>query len=291
MSWLQRIAECNRHEPGRYLPLVIGPTCIGHIRRDRVRTLLDLGAGFTLRGGHIELPGDDFARRTECLREVVEGLAAGGAIRRPTGELYPLAPHPRAAPLALLERAAVAWFGAASCGVHLNGFVRTPRGIEMWIAERSHSKATHPGKLDNMVAGGQPHGLSLRANLIKECAEEAGIDAALASRASAVGVVSYVLEDDSGLKPDTLYCYDLELPDEFRPRCVDGEVERFVRMPIVDVASLVARTDRFKFNCNLVVIDFLLRHGLLDEEDPNLPTIASGLRTRLTPWLGTHDPS
>lgn len=45
-------------------------------------------------------------------------------------------------------------------GVHLNGFVCLPGGSrELWVARRSASKPTWPGKLDHIAAGGQPHGL------------------------------------------------------------------------------------------------------------------------------------
>ena len=45
-------------------------------------------------------------------------------------------------------------------GVHINGYVTLPDGSrEMWVARRSRSKPTWPGRLDHVAAGGQPHGL------------------------------------------------------------------------------------------------------------------------------------
>jgi len=35
-------------------------------------------------------------------------------------------------------------------------------------------------------------------------------------------------------------------------------------MPIESVADIVRDSEAFKPNCNLVVIDFLLRHGFID---------------------------
>jgi len=40
-------------------------------------------------------------------------------------------------------------------GVHINGFVETDAGLELWVARRSKDKPTWPGKLDHIVAGGQ----------------------------------------------------------------------------------------------------------------------------------------
>ena len=49
----------------------------------------------------------------------------------------------------------------------------------MWIGRRARDKPTFPGMLDNFVAGGQPIGIGLMDNLIKEAAEEAGVPAAV----------------------------------------------------------------------------------------------------------------
>ena len=122
-------------------------------------------------------------------------------------------------------------------------------------------------------AGGQPAGLGLFENLIKECAEEAGISEAQASQSIATGTVSYRYTDGRGLKRDVLYCYDLELPDGFVPKCQDGEVESFERLPIQEVLTIIETTDAFKYNCNLVIIDFAIRHGILTGD--NTPEYAS----------------
>ena len=45
----------------------------------------------------------------------------------------------------------------------------------MWIARRSPTKSKFPGLFDHIVDGGQPAGLSLMDNAVKECEEEAGI--------------------------------------------------------------------------------------------------------------------
>ena len=34
-----------------------------------------------------------------------------------------------------------------------------------------------------------------------------------------------------GVKPDQMFCYDLEVPEDFEPIPVDGEVESFQLMP------------------------------------------------------------
>ena len=63
-------------------------------------------------------------------------------------------------------------------GVHINGIVQASRTDEpkMWIARRSATKSNWPNMLDHIVAGGQPAGISLLENVVKECEEEAGIE-------------------------------------------------------------------------------------------------------------------
>jgi hypothetical protein len=112
---------------------------------------------------------------------------------------------------------------------------------------------------------------------VKECGEEAGIPAAWAEDAPAVSAITYCAEMPEGLRPDVLFCYDLELPAGFTPACRDGEIESFALMPIADVAAIVRDTKQFKFNCNLVIIDFLVRHGFMGPDEPDYVAIVQGL--------------
>ncbi|HEV7286338.1 MAG TPA: hypothetical protein VGN75_15895, partial [Kaistia sp.] len=75
-----------------------------------------------------------------------------------------------------------------------------------------------------------------------------------------------------------LFVYDLECPAEFVPRNTDGEVAEFALMTLDEVARIVRETDDFKFNVNLVVIDFLIRHGWLTPEHPEYLSLALALR-------------
>lgn len=41
----------------------------------------------------------------------------------------------------------------------------------------------------------------------------------------------------------------------------DGEVESFKLIPVKQVAEIIRKTQFFKPNCAIVIIDFLFRHG------------------------------
>jgi thiamine pyrophosphokinase len=112
---------------------------------------------------------------------------------------------------------------------------------------------------------------------VKEAGEEASLPAELATRAVPAGRVSYVMANDEGLRRDVLHVYDLELPEGLTPRPNDDEVERFELLPAPDVLQIVATTDRVKFNVNLVLIDFALRHGLLAYPGPETARLRAAL--------------
>jgi isopentenyldiphosphate isomerase len=162
----------------------------------------------------------------------------------------------------------------------MNGFVHTAHGLSMWIARRSMTKPTGPGKLDQMVAGGQPADIGLHDNLMKECDEEAGVPIDIARHVRAVGAITYALEDKVGFRPDLLFNFDLELPADFSPVNTDGEVDAFYLWPMERVVETVRDSDAFKFNCALVVIDFLVRHGYIAADDPDYSDIVEGLMAR-----------
>jgi 8-oxo-dGTP pyrophosphatase MutT (NUDIX family) len=167
-----------------------------------------------------------------------------------------------------VDRAAVPWLGAAALGVHVNGYVRTADGLAVWVGRRARGKRTFPGHLDNLVAGGCAAGLSIETTLRKEAHEEAGVPAVVADRAVPATRVCYTHQDGLSLKVDTLACHDLELPADFVPRPVDGEMESFALWPAASLAASLRGTDQWKPNCALVALDFLLRHRALDAEMP-----------------------
>ena len=280
MSFLDRIAECNLWNPDNFRWFVVDGCRLGRVRQALVPRLSEFGGVFEIENDAVILnPGlTTFAARSTEIERVVKALVDDGIVQGWRSETYPVTRSFGEPPFLQMERAAVPHFGVRAFGVHLNGYVRTPGGLRMWIGRRAKDKHTYPNMLDNMVAGGQPIGISLRDNLIKECAEEANIPREIAQGAVAVGAITYCMEAPDGLKPDVQFCYDLELPADFTPRNTDGEIAEFYLWPIEPVAEVVRDTGEFKFNCNLVVIDFLVRHGVIPPDHPDYVAICQGLR-------------
>jgi len=279
MNYLRHLIASNNFDPEDFLPFVLDGKHVGWISHAFRQRLLDEPV-FVENSGSISLRPDitGFEQRTEVLMDIVQKLHAEEMIPLIMNEPYPVSDCCRDDPLCLIDRPAAARFGIRSYGQHVNGFVRTPDGIMMWIGKRAQDRGICPGQLDQLVAGGLPYGISLDENLRKECYEEAGIDEELASCAVPVGLVRYRKMTERGGKEDVLYVYDLELPADFMPRNTDGEVEEFRLLPIEEVARIVRETDDFKLNCNLVIIDFLIRHGLLPPDHEDYLSLVSGLR-------------
>ncbi len=281
MSLLGHIQRLNAHDPAGFRPLEIAGAVYGRVRPAVADVLLGLGDAFeaTATGLRLSPDLDGFDARSAALEQAAEAVVAAGFARKMRSELYGVANRWGAPPVAAINRGVVAAFGFRSYGVHMNGWRRRADGeIELWLGVRARDKAIAPGQLDNMVAGGQPLGLGLMENLIKEADEEASVPAALAAQSRPVGCLSYVMENDDGLKPDVQFCYDLEVPHEFTPINADGETEKFITMTARDALARVRDTDDFKFNVNLVLIDFCLRHGVLTPDDePDYEAIARGL--------------
>ncbi len=279
MSFLDHIRACNNADLSRFVPFFVAGNRIGWLRPDFASKLSAWPDVFKTGDDGVELAEGDFASRSSAIGTPLRALAEAGAITGWREEPYPVKSVWSDPPLLQMERAASPHFGVRAWGAHMNGFVRSEDGLHMWVATRAKDKPTYPGMLDNMVAGGQPVGITPRDNLIKECAEEAGIPEEIAARAWPVGVISYCHESPDGAKPDQMFCYDLELPADFTPVNTDGEIDRFELWPIGKVAARVRDSFDFKFNCNLAIIDFLVRTGYLTpENEPDYIDIVLGLR-------------
>lgn len=169
-----------------------------------------------------------------------------------------------------MDRSATCLFGIRNYGVDINGFVRHPtRGLCIWLQQRSETKQTWPGKWDNMVGGGLSIGYGIQETAVKEAAEEASIPDHLVKNLVSTGCVSFMYESERGVFPNTEFVYDLELPEDFIPTNSDGEVQAFELLSAAECIEKLFAPD-FKTTSCPVVIDFLIRHGVITPENGTL---------------------
>jgi hypothetical protein len=279
MSLLRHIHACNTYRPDRFLPLFLGEERVGFVRRDNAEVLRRFPR--TIEAGADSLriiPRSDGAAITAALDEIVEVLVAEGLVAKWRDEVFAVTRRWGEAPLFTLDRGAVSFFGVRAYGVHMNGYRRIRDRMWLWIGRRNPLKVVAPGKLDNLVAGGIGGGLGALQTLVKEAGEEASVPASLIAKAHAASAVTYKMEVPQGLRDDVLFVYDLETPEDFKPRNTDDEIVEFMLMEARETLARVRDTDDFKFNVNLILIDFAIRHGLMTPEDPEYLALVAGLR-------------
>lgn len=252
---LQRhIDECNNAVlPGGRRPFLIGSEQVGWVRDDIAAALAEYDA-ITDTGDAVVLNKD----MASDLPAIVEAMGDRGLVWF-RGEEFDVRARPDGPVLSKVDRGALPKLGIQAAGVHVNGLVRRPSGIHVWVARRAADKKLDPGKLDHIVAGGISAGMTPQETLLKEAGEEAGIASDLAVRAVPVTTLSYTMDRPEGLRRDVLYCYDLELPPGFTPVATDGEVESFELWEISRALEAVKGTDDFKFNVSLVLVDLFKR--------------------------------
>jgi hypothetical protein len=280
MGFLRHIEACNRHDRSGFRPFAVDGQAIGWVRPALAADLPGIDTAFVFDGATVTFAAEaaDFEARSQAFARAGEELRRRGHVAALRGEFFPGLSAWGTAPLFKIDRALVTLFGLKAFGLHVNGYVRQPDGsLAMWIGIRANDRLVAPGQFDNLIAGGHPHGLTLARNLLKEAKEEAGFGPEIAGRSRPVGVLTYTMETAKGLKPDTMFLYDLELAAHEVPENSDGEVERFELWPLDRVAESLRTSDNWKFNVPLVVLDFLIRHGWFQPDDPDYVTLANGL--------------
>lgn len=270
------IRKCNnfgRQDSSRSkcLPFVIDGQQVGLIRPDIWENLKPYTDIF-----HLEMSSSQSVVHLKNLGDVSERSKQFAAfmiklrdknifttLRGWRNEQYSVKPTFNASKLMDLERSAVCLFGIISYGTHLNGYTYSEDGsLQMWIGKRSSTKQSWPGKLDNMAAGGLSSGLGIMECMKKECREEAVVPDNLLEKIIPTGNISYFYEDERGLFPECQFVFDLELPPDFVPHNADGEVEKFELVSLEKLQNIIT-SGEMKPNCALVVLDFLIRKGII----------------------------
>jgi 8-oxo-dGTP pyrophosphatase MutT (NUDIX family) len=121
-----------------------------------------------------------------------------------------------------------------SHAVHINGFL--PNG-DLWCGRRSLNKATDPGLLDNLTAGGLSAGETALATAVRELQEEAGLHISQPSQLAWAGAIRIQRQVPEGWHDETLLVYNLMLSEHVRPQNMDGEVQEFLRLTPADTIA------------------------------------------------------
>jgi 8-oxo-dGTP pyrophosphatase MutT (NUDIX family) len=157
-------------------------------------------------------------------------------------------------PVAAVERSVVRVLGLVTFAVHLVGFAADGR---MWVQQRAFDKATDPGLWDTLMGGQIGAGETVESALLRETAEEAGLDVAALLDLTPGERLTIRRPVAEGYMVEHLDVYRARLPAGLVPRNRDGEVERFECLGTDELEQRLARGD-FTLEASLI----LAQHAL-----------------------------
>ncbi|REH37726.1 uncharacterized protein DUF4743 [Paraperlucidibaca baekdonensis] len=253
---IEFLQQMPRFSPTDELRLHIDDVALGWVRPAVADALVELAGAHAVRKGeslHLRAAGDSVGRSI-----IVQGWAHAlherGLLQNWRDE--PMTLMHQGKNFLTTERAAFRSLGMATQSVHLNGWLASPDGMQIWVAERSHHKFVDPGKLDNLVGGGLAAGESLAVGLAREAWEEAGLQfRQVPSPRAELHVARRIGE---GVQDECIHVFDAFLPAHFCALNQDGEVAHAGLMPVEDALMLILG-GRFTWDAALVVIYGLLR--------------------------------
>lgn len=199
--------------------------------------LLKVGEHYRWRAAHLS-PSE----RSALLQSIAEELRDQGLITGWRGEAFSCWGHredrwPYAQPeLFRLERAAFRYFGLRSHAVHVHGLTRDG---QMWCGRRALSKATDPGCLDNLAAGGIPAGEDAEQCAAREIFEEAGLTRLPSDLIGPRREVLTERQVPEGWHTERLFVFSLAIGPDEHPANQDGEVSGFHAFRAAEVIDLI----------------------------------------------------
>ena len=249
--------QATAHDAAARVPFVFNGVRVGSVARAHLAALRALGVQADDLGVTLQATETTLAALNAALR-------AQGLILAWRDEPFAIFDPASGTRLGTMERAAARFWGTLTLGAHANGYVADAMGrpTHLWIAQRAFTKATDPGKHDNLIGGGVPDGQSPWDALVREGFEEAGLTPAQVQPAHAAGVLCLHRDIPEGLQLEWLHAWDLPLPAGLAPANQDGEVAGFYCLPCAE-ALAIASGDAMTVDAALVTLDFALRHGLL----------------------------
>lgn len=260
------LGEARKQQQPRR-PFVVDGDSVGSVDEGHLGALRPWGRWIEVRAQAVVLTAGA-AERDALLAEVNARLHELGLIRAWRDEPFPLLCPRTGEVRAVFERASARFWGTLTLGAHCNGWVAGPDGQPeaLWIARRSATKATDPGKLDNLIGGGVPSGQTPWEALVREGFEEAGLSPVQMARATPGRVIELDRDVPEGRQLERLHVFDLQLLEGERPVNQDGEVAEVGLWPVLR-ARTAAATDEMTVDAALVTLDFLLRRKLLAPPD------------------------
>ena len=268
MSLLRKFQDLNNFIYNEnYYKLIFGKTHIGYVHSKIAKHIILNVKDVYLLEKNIYLENTSEIKVKKIILKITETLSKKKRFFIPTNELFSCRNTIDGKEFFKLDRKLVEYLGIRGYGVHLIAYIKQKNSYKLWVPKRNKNKLASPSKFDNSVAGGVRAGEGIFSALEREAYEEAGLKKKQLNNVKLVGTLNYNWKNSPyTIRRDTLYLFDLEVDDKFKPQCLDGEVEKFELMEWKKVLKLMQNTDSIKNNCNLVFFNFMVRHSLINEK-------------------------
>lgn len=235
VGFLRHLLTVSAQAPSAaWVPWQCGTRALGWLTPDMARMLVGALAQSTLCNGAVIWDAEAWSEpeRSFALQEALGRLHGQGLITGWRDERFSFWSQDTETPddqppLFAVERAGFRPLGLLSHAVHINGF--TPDGA-LWCGRRSLNKATDPGMLDNVTAGGLPAHESILECAVRELQEEAGLQLTSPGDLHSAGQIRVRRPDTLGWHDEMLHVFNLTLPVSTQPVNQDGEVSDFLRL-------------------------------------------------------------
>jgi 8-oxo-dGTP pyrophosphatase MutT (NUDIX family) len=241
--------------PGDWLPLVLCGERCGWLEPATAACLAQPPSPFVMARGHLELAAasDLLQAAPQAMQFAARRLHEAGIVRAWRSEQVDVRTEDGRA-IATVERAACRVLGIATRSVHLNAF--RPDGW-MWVARRASHKLNDPDRWDNLAGGMIAAGEVDIQALEREAYEEAALrlEQMQPARGSQLRVQRMVPD---GLMIETIHVFDVQLPADFVPVNLDGEVAAFETWSLESVVEALERGE-ITLEASLAAVDGLRR--------------------------------
>ena len=185
----------------------------------------------------LQLQGSDLSATLAVVAELLRQLGLAGAWRH---ELLAVR-NAQGQRLGAVERGVVRQLGIATEAVHLVGFA--PDG-QLWVQQRSLTKANDPGLWDTLMGGMISDADTLETALQRETWEEAGLHTQDLHKVQTQGLILQQRPSDDGAGgylQESTHWFTATVPEHLRPVNQDGEVAQFALLSPQEVAQGLAQ--------------------------------------------------
>lgn len=211
----------------------------------------------------------DFDSRTRAIDDSMVALSDAGFLPVMPDytalggiDWFPVRADFDAEPVAIIKRFYAPYLGSSYDGVMLHGY----HGNQYWTARRSMDVHDSPGMGDIISAGAIRHGDNVLQALEYEATVEAGLTPEQLTKAiQHPPIYLYYLNARGYLHHERFFIFDIVIDETIKLETqLPLEIGGFEMMPIERVINLVEQSTYFKGQINMVITDFLVRHGYLD---------------------------